>query len=160
MNAAHPMDEQNDLGCYLVDIGDHLMDKCADDTLLQPRIGGGSGPDALEVGCERRKRCRIDCRYGLFRVLGSDFVLPEGAIGCIARSFEIAHKPVAPLVPPLANLFFGSDGGRNGTGTNDRKKRILDGVIGPKSAKGDAARLAIVHPPTGAAVTRDVMLGA
>src|ERR1700751_187499 len=136
MNAAHPMDEQNDLGCFLVDIGDHLMDKCADDTLLQPRIGGGSGPDALEVGCERRKRCRIDCRYGLFRVMGSDLAfnfgnarkrlvptrfqftsykavgrlggvgLPEAAIGCIAPSFEIAHKHVAYLIPLLPSLSF------------------------------------------------------
>jgi hypothetical protein len=45
-------------------------------------------------------------------------------------------------------------------GPDDRKKSIFDGVISHKSAKGDAARLAIVHPPTGAAVTRDVMLGA
>src|ERR1700741_5521190 len=86
MNAAHPMDEQNDLGWYLVDIGDHLMDKCADDTLLQPRIGGGGGPDALEVGCECRKRCRIDCRYGLFRVMGSD----------LAFNFCNARKRLVP----------------------------------------------------------------
>jgi hypothetical protein len=72
----------------------------------------------------------------------------------------ISHEHVAHLIPPLLGLFFGRDGGRGGTGTDDRKKSIFDGVIGPKSAKGDAAPLAIVHPPTGAAVTRDVMLGA
>src|SRR5690349_5414816 len=57
---ANPMDEQNDLGCIGIDIGNHVMDHGADDALLQPCIGRGGGPNALEIGCERGERCRID----------------------------------------------------------------------------------------------------
>ena len=51
MNAADPMDEQNDLGRLRIDVGDHLMDDGADDTLLQPciRCGGSPAKCALEV---------------------------------------------------------------------------------------------------------------
>jgi hypothetical protein len=38
MNTADPMNEENDLGRLRIDIGDHLMDDGADDTLLQPCI--------------------------------------------------------------------------------------------------------------------------
>ena len=41
VNAADPMDDQNDLGHLRIDIGDHLMDNGADDTLLQPRLSRG-----------------------------------------------------------------------------------------------------------------------
>jgi hypothetical protein len=84
-------------------------------------------------------------------------VLPEGAIGCIARCFEIVPKRAAHLLPPLFSLCFGRHGRRNGARTDDRKKSILDGVIDPKSTESDAARLTIVHPPTGTAVARDMM---
>lgn len=42
----------------------------------------------------------------------------------------------------------------------DGEKRFLDGVIDPQTAKGDATRLAIIHPAAAAAIARDVMLGA
>ena len=60
VDPANPMDEQNDLGCIGVDIGNHLVDHGADDALLQPCIGRGGGPNALEIGCERGERCWID----------------------------------------------------------------------------------------------------
>ena len=60
VDPANPMDEQNDLGCIGIDIGNHLMDHGADDALLQPCIGRGVGPNALEIGCEHGERCRID----------------------------------------------------------------------------------------------------
>ncbi len=60
VDPANPMDEQNDLGCIGVDVGNHLMDHGADDALLQPCIGRGGGPNALEIGCEHGERCRID----------------------------------------------------------------------------------------------------
>ena len=53
VDPANPMDEQNDLGCIAIDIGNHLMDHGADDALLQPCIGRGDGPNAPEIGCER-----------------------------------------------------------------------------------------------------------
>src|SRR5438034_1098805 len=33
------------------------MDHGADDAILQPCIGRGGGPNALEIGCERGERC-------------------------------------------------------------------------------------------------------
>src|SRR4029077_12002704 len=59
VNAADPMDHQNNLGRLRIDISDHFMDNGADDTLLQPCISRGGGPDSLEVRSERGERCRI-----------------------------------------------------------------------------------------------------
>src|SRR5262245_421338 len=188
VDTANPMDEQNDLGCIGVDIGNHLMDHGADDALLQPCIGRGGGPNALEVGRERGERCRIDGGRDRGGVMGSDLgfdlrhageclipsrlqfashqsvgrvgsvVLPEGPIGSIVRRFEITPERLTHLVPSLARLLLGSNGRRNGARTNDREKGTLNGVIHPQPAKSDATRLAIVHPTAGAAVARDVML--
>jgi hypothetical protein len=36
--AADPVNDKNDLGSFLIDVGDHLMDDGADDALLEPRI--------------------------------------------------------------------------------------------------------------------------
>ena len=55
MNAANPMHEQNDLGCIGIYISNHLVDDGTDNSLLQPGIGRGGGPDAFEVGCKRGK---------------------------------------------------------------------------------------------------------
>src|SRR5215510_15033423 len=91
------------------------------------------------------------CRVG-------SVVLPEGAIGCIARRFEITPERLTHLVPLLPRLLLGSNGRRNSARANDSEKGTLNGVIHPQPAKSDATRLAIVHPAAGAAVARDVML--
>jgi hypothetical protein len=49
VHAADPVNDENDLGGCVVDIGDHLMDDGTHDALLQPRIGRRCGPDGLEV---------------------------------------------------------------------------------------------------------------
>ena len=56
---ANPMDNENDLGCAIIDIGDHFMNEGAHDTLLQPGIGRRRGPNSpkicsqcVEVGCQ------------------------------------------------------------------------------------------------------------
>src|SRR5262249_21127978 len=85
-------------------------------------------------------------------------VLPEGAIGCVARRFEITPERLTHLVPLLPRLLLGSNGRRNSARANDSAKRTLNGVIHPQPAKSDTTRLAIVHPTAGAAVARDVML--
>src|SRR5205823_180527 len=41
---------------------------------------------------------------------------------------------------------------------NHHEKRLLNGIIDPQTAKGDATRLAIIHPTAAAAVVWDVML--
>src|SRR5690349_8023354 len=137
MNTADPMNDQNDLGCLRIDISDYLMDDGANDTLLQPRIGQGISPDSLEISRERGERSWIGERGGIGGIMGSDFafnlrhtrerfvptslqfashkpvgrvgsvVLPEGAIGCIARRLEIALECLAHLIPSLGGLFLG-----------------------------------------------------
>jgi hypothetical protein len=49
---------------------------------------------------------------------------------------------------------------RDSAGANHGEKRFLNGVIDPQAAKGNATRLAIVHPAAVAAVARDVVLRA
>ena len=166
------------------------MDNDADNTLLQPCISRRGVPDDLEICGERRERCRIDGRRDLGSIMGGDFafdlrhacecfvpapfqfashqpvgrvgsvVLPEGTIGCIARRFQIARECFAHLIPPLVGLFLGGHGRRNSAGAHHGEKRFLNGVIDPQTAKGNATRLAIVHPAAAAAVARDVMLRA
>ena len=150
MSAADPVDDQNDLSRLLIDIGDHLMDYGSDDTLLQPRISRGGGPDGLEVCSEHGKRCRIGDGRGLLGFMDDDLafdlrharerrvparlqfaghqpvgwvggvVLPEGAIGCIARCLEIALECFAYLIPQLVGFFLGSYSSRNTVRLVDR----------------------------------------
>src|SRR6516162_3880129 len=87
-------------------------------------------------------------------------VLPEGAIGGVARRLEIVAKGLAHLIPPLARLLLGSCGGCDRAGTDHSQQRILDGVVNTQSAEGDAVRRTIVHPGSAAAVARDAVLGA
>ena len=56
-------------------------------------------------------------------------VLPEGAIGCIARRLEIALECLAHLIPPLGGLFLGGYGRRDSAWADHGEKRFLDGVI-------------------------------
>src|SRR5271166_621119 len=188
MNAADPMDDQNDLSRLRIDIGDHLMNDGADDPLLQPRIGRRGGPDGLEVCRERGERSRIDNGRDRSGVIGGDLafnlchpheclvpahfqfaghqpigrvggvVLSEGAIGGIARRFEITLECFAHLITSLAGFFLSSNGRRGGASADHCKKRLINGIIDPQTAKGDATRLAIVHPAAAAAVAGDVVL--
>ena len=87
----------------------------------------------------------------------SSVILTEGAIGSIARRIKIAQKRLAHLIAPLASLPFGGDSGCDGAGAHNAEKRLLDGVVDTQAAKGDAMRLAIVHPGTAAAVSRNAM---
>ena len=52
MNATGPMDQQDDLGGVIVDVGDNLMNESAHDALLQPRVGLRGRPDGLQIGRE------------------------------------------------------------------------------------------------------------
>src|SRR5215213_1287454 len=55
VNAAHPVDQENDRPSLDVDIGDHLADHGADDALLEPGIGRRRFPDGREIMGERRE---------------------------------------------------------------------------------------------------------
>ena len=182
------MDDQNDLRSLLIDVGNHLLNDGAHDTLLQSRIGLGIGPDGFEIGCECGERCRVDDRRGVGGTVGSNFafdlsnarerlvparlkfashqsiswiggiVLAEGAISHKACRFKITLQSFAHLIPLLAGLDLGGDGRRDSAGAHHGKDRFLNGVIDPQTAKGDAARLAIVHPAAAAAIARNLML--
>ena len=62
------------------------------------------------------------------------------------------------MIPPLIGFFLSGNGRGNGARADHREKRLLNGVIDPQTAKGDATRLAIIHPATAAAVAWDVVL--
>src|SRR5271166_288839 len=49
MDAAHSVDDKNDLGGLSVDIGDNLADDGADNALFEPRAGRWGAPDGLEI---------------------------------------------------------------------------------------------------------------
>jgi hypothetical protein len=49
MNAAHPMDDENDLGGLGISVGNHLADHRADDALLEPCVRRRGGPHGLEI---------------------------------------------------------------------------------------------------------------
>ena len=61
MDAAKPMNQENDLGRCIIDIGDHLVDDGAHDALLEPRIRCRRRPDSAKVTGERGN---VRCRQG------------------------------------------------------------------------------------------------
>ena len=54
MHAADPVDQQDDLGGFIVDIGDHFLDDGAHDALLEPGIRRRRRPDCPKVRGQRR----------------------------------------------------------------------------------------------------------
>jgi len=89
VDPANPMDEQSDLGCIAIDI--------AEDALLQPYIGRGGGPNALEIGCERGERCWLDGGRDRGGVMVGD-------LGCASCSSETIFIPDLAS-QTIANLF-------------------------------------------------------
>ena len=81
--------------------------------------------------------------------------MPEGAIVGIARRFEITLEGFAHLITSLAGFLLSGSGRRDGASADHCEKRLLNGIIDPQTAKGDATRLAIVHPAAAAAVASD-----
>src|SRR6185436_1266243 len=53
VDSAHPMNEENDLGRRVVDIGDDLLDDGSHDALLEARVGGLSAPSGFKI----RRQC-------------------------------------------------------------------------------------------------------
>ena len=96
MQAAHPVDYENDLGGGIVDIGHHLMDDGAHDAFLQPRIGRRCRPDGLEVRRQQTERERIDGGNGHVCIMRRDpgFDLRH------MRERPVPTAKVAKIVPP------------------------------------------------------------
>jgi hypothetical protein len=55
MNAAGPMNQQDDLASLSIDVGNDLLDQHANNALLQPCICGWGSPDRLQVAGQRCK---------------------------------------------------------------------------------------------------------
>src|SRR6516165_9383771 len=104
--------------------------------------------------CERLVLARL--QFADHKPIGriGGIVLTEGPIDGKARRFKIALERIATWSRRRA-ASASRDGGRNGAGADDGEKRILDGVVDAQDAKGNAARLAIVHPAAAAAVASD-----
>jgi hypothetical protein len=184
------MDDKNDLGCRVVDICHDLVDERACDALLEPRVSHRRRPDRLEVGGQPAEHRRVDSRRSSRRLVGGDLalhfvdagerpvparfelacdqpvgrigsvILPESAVGGIARRFKIAPERIADLIPLLARLPGGVARDGNGARSDHAKQRLLDGVVDTQTSKSDARRTAVVHPDTRAAVARNAVLGA
>jgi len=182
VHAADPVDDQNDLSGVLIDVGYHLVDQGAHDALLQPGVRGGRRPNRLEIHRELGERTWVSTRHRLRRLVRGNLglylgdlgkclvpahfefaghetiggirciILTEGAIGCVARGFKVTPERIPHLVPPLARFLFGGHGGGDSAGADHIEQRILDGIIDTQTAEGDAARLSIVEPATGATV--------
>jgi hypothetical protein len=134
VQAADPVDDEDNLGCCVVDIRHDLLDESADDALLQPCVGRRRRPDGLEVRRQHAERYRIDGDSGRGRIMRRDpaldlrhmrerlvpaclqftchqpvrriggIVLPKGAVGRVARRFEIAAERIAHLIPSLTRF--------------------------------------------------------
>ena len=86
-------------------------------------------------------------------------VLAEGAVRVITRRLKVAEQHLAGLVASLRLPSFSLDGGRDRARLDHLKEHLLDRVVDPQSAEGDAAGLAVVEEPSpSTAVARDVVL--
>ena len=83
----------------------------------------------------------------------------EGAVGGVARCFEVTAKSLANLIPSFCGLPRGCRRRGDGAGANHAEERFLDGSSTRRPPRRCSA-LPIVHPAAGAAVARDLMLHA
>src|SRR6201987_1558275 len=75
MSAAHPVDDENDLGPRVVDIGHDLMDEGTYNALLEASIRRRRIPDRFEVRCENAERSRSRNGYRRRRIIRGDLAL-------------------------------------------------------------------------------------
>ena len=55
VNAAHPMDEENDLGGFSINVSNDLVDQRPNDAFLEPCVRGRGRPDAFQIIGQGRK---------------------------------------------------------------------------------------------------------
>ena len=74
----------------------------------------------LTFGLRNTRECRVPARlqFARHQPVGriGGVILPEGAVGRIARRFEIAFQGIAHLIPPLDHFLLRGDGGGDGAG--------------------------------------------
>ena len=72
-------------------------------------------------------------------------VLAPGAINRVASRLQIPPQSLTCLIPLGGHFLFCPYRRFYSPGTGHLEERLLDGIIGTKAAKGNAARLPIVH---------------
>jgi hypothetical protein len=75
------VDDDNDLGSRVVDVGDDLVDQGAHDALLQPRVRCRSRPDRLQIRAQEGERGGVDRRRRGSGLVGDDLALDFGDAG-------------------------------------------------------------------------------
>jgi hypothetical protein len=88
----------------------------------------------------------------------SSVILPECPIGRKARRLEISLKGVVNLIATVGYVAFCFSASSNGSRFNDAKQHLLDRIVDPQAAEGDAARLTVVEQATPAGIARNVMI--
>ncbi len=119
------------------------------------------GDPGLDLGgaCEGAVPPRLEFRRHE-PVLGiGSIILAEGAVGTVAGRFEVSRQRFANLIAATGDLRLGLGGGSDGTRLDHPQQRVLDGIVDPQAAEGDAARLAVVEQAPPAGIARDVVLG-
>src|SRR5260370_36940670 len=96
MSATHPVDDENDLGRRLVDIGHNLMDEGAYNALLEASIRCRRIPDRFEVRGENAERSWISNGCGRRRIMHGDLALDRRRVTerpVPARFKSTRHQP-------------------------------------------------------------------
>ena len=104
-------------------------------------------PACLQFRCDKPV-----CRIG-------GIILPERPVGAVAGCFEIAHQGFANLVAPAGGLRLCLSGGSDGARFDHLQQCLLDGIVNPQAAEGDATWFAVVEQAPPAGIARDVMVG-
>jgi hypothetical protein len=94
VGATHPVDDENDLGGRVVDIGHDLVDQSAHDALLDTCIGRRRRPGSLQIGGERRKRRWISGRHRPCSVVGGNLAFHLRGMGkrLVPASTDLVEK--------------------------------------------------------------------
>ncbi|MGO6944824.1 hypothetical protein, partial [Rhizobium johnstonii] len=119
---------------------------------------GNPGLDLADA-CE----CLIPARFELRRYKSvlriGRVILPECPVGSIACCLEVAKQDILNLIALAGHIAFRLDGGGNSSWFDHAEQRLLDRIIDPQTAEGDATWFAIVEQPSPTGIARDVMVG-
>ena len=117
----------------------HLTERC---------YRGGVFGD-LRLNLVDLQQCPVPARFQFRRdqaITGVDrIVLSKRPVGGIVSGFEIPQQRLANLIASRDSFRFGRRCGGDGAWLDDLQQCGFNGVIHPQSAKGNAARLAVIE---------------
>src|ERR1700722_5577089 len=104
VGATHPVDDENDLGRRLVDIGHNLMDEGAYNALLEASIRRRRIPDRFEIRGENAERSWISNRCGHRRIMQGDLALALRRVSEPARCTPpAAERPRSSSITSISD---------------------------------------------------------